>query len=217
MYQKRQVMPKSWPIERKGTKYLAVASHAKNKGIPVVFILREILGLVKTRKEARIICLNGEVKINGKIRRDEKFPVQVFDIIELEKIGKNYRLEIENKKFVLKEVSGKNSERKIVKISGKKILSKGIIQMNLEDGQNFIIKDRGFSIGDSTIINTKENKIEKVLQLKEGANVEIIAGKHAGERGKLMKIEQLERSKKYYIKLNEKEVELPGKTILVIE
>jgi len=215
MYQKRQVMPKSWPVARKGTKYLAVASHGKRKGIPLVFVLREILGIAKTRKEVRFMCLGGDVKVNNKVRKDEKFPLLVFDVIGLEKSGKNYRVEIENRKFVLKEVSKEEGNKKIVKIIGKKIVKKGV-QMNLEDGQNFITNEK-FALGDSVVVNTKENKIEKVLSLKDGANVEIISGKHAGEIGKLKEIRSLEREKRYHVKLNEKEVELPGKTILVIE
>ncbi len=215
MYQKRQAMPKNWPIARKGTKYLAVANHAKSSGIPLVFVLREILGIVKTRKEARFMCLNGEVRINNKVRKDEKFPLRVFDVVSLGKDGKNYKVEIENRKFVLKEVSGKESEMKIVKIIGTKILSKGV-QINLEDGQNFITKEK-FEIGNSVIVNLIDKKIEKFLALKEGANVEIISGKHAGEKGKIGEIRALEREKRCIIKLNEKEVELPMKTILVIE
>ncbi len=215
MHQKRQTMLKTWPIARKGTKYLAVASHAKSKSIPLVFVLREMLGIARTRKEARFMCLNGEVKINNKIRKNEKFPLQVFDVIGLEKIGKNYRVEIENKKFILKEVSGKDAEKKIVKIIGKKILSNGV-QMNLEDGQNFITKEK-FGLGDSVVVNTKKGTIENILPLKEGANVEIMSGKHAGERGQVKEIKTLMREKRYIIKLKEKEVELPLKTILVIE
>lgn len=209
-------MPKTWPISRKGTKYIAVTRHAKNRGISLLAILRDVLKLVKTRKEVKHFILNGEVKVNNKIRKDELFPVQVFDVVSLEKIKKNYRLNIVNKKFKLEEVSGKDSGKKIVKISGKKNLDKGVVQMNLEDGQNFITKT-SFNVGDSVLLNTTENKIEKVLPLKEKAKVEIISGKHAGEKGTLRSIETLAKSNSYHIKLKDKEVGLPLKTLLVIE
>ena len=47
--------------------------------------------------------------------------------------------------------------------------------------------------------------------------MEIVKGKHAGKKGKLKEIVSLEREKRYYVKLNEGEVGLPIKTILVIE
>ena len=52
---------------------------------------------------------------------------------------------------------------------------------------NFIFKEE-FSVGDSVVLNTKNKKVEKVLSLMYGANIEVISGKHAGEMCKLMAI-----------------------------
>ena len=87
--------------------------------------------------------------------------------------------------------------------------------MNLDDGQNFISKEK-FSVGDSVLLNTKEKEIVKILSLKEGSKVEIILGKHAGEKGELVGFEKLARGQNYQIKLKDKTVNLPYKTILVI-
>jgi len=216
MHQKRNKMPILWPIRRKGTKYIAIASHAKTKSIPVLFILRDMLGLVQTRKEAKYLVLNRNVKINNKIRKDEKFPVQFFDTLSLEKTKKNYRLEIANKKYKLKEISESEAGKKIVKIIGKKIIGKNKVQMNLEDGQNFLMKEK-FALGGSALVDTRQNKIEKILELKTGAKLLVISGKHLGESGKLKEIIAFEREKKYKIQLKDKEVILPGKTFLVID
>ena len=211
-------MPTTWPLPRKNhkKKFISVPSHASSKCISVLFILRDVLKLAKTRKEARYMTLTGYVKVNNKVRTDEDFPVQVFDVISLEKAKLNYRLEIVNKKFHLTEISDKEAQTKIVKICGKKILNGGKVQMNLDDGQNIISKDK-FSVGDSVLLNTKENKIEKILSLKEGAEVEIILGKHAGNKGKLIRFENLVNGRSYVVKLNDKEVSLPFKTLLVIK
>jgi small subunit ribosomal protein S4e len=174
------------------------------------------LKIAKTRKEAKYMTLTGQIKVNNKVRTDEDFPVQVFDVITLEKAKLNYRLEIVNKKFSLKEISDKEAQTKIVKIGGKKILGKGKIQMNLEDGQNLISKDK-FSVGDSVVLNTKESKVEKILPLKEGAEVEVILGKHAGNKGKIIRFEEMVNGRSYVVKLNDKEVSLPFKTLLVIK
>ena len=214
---KKSQMPKSWPVPRKGGKkrYVAVPSHATSKGISLLFLLRDVLKLVKTRKEARHMTLNGMVKVNNKVRHDENFPVQVFDTVNLDKAKLNYKLEIVNKKFKLVEISAKDAESKIVKIAGKKVLGKDKIQMNLDDGQNFVTKEK-FSVGDSVVLNTKNDKVVKILPLKEGASVEVVIGKHAGEKGKLEGFDELARGRTYKIKLEDKTVSLPYKTILVI-
>ena len=218
MHKKRQEMPKTWPVVKKGKTFLARTSHSSKDGISVLFLLRDVLKIARTRKEVRFMTLNGTISVNNKMRKDENFPLQVFDVLTLGdgKGKKNYRLEIVNKKFSLKEISEKDAEKKIVKISGKKMLQKNLVQMNLEDGQNIISKEK-FAVSDSVVLNTKEGKVEKVLQLKEGAKVEVVIGKHAGEKGKVEKIEQLKREKLYTIKLDDKEVGLPGRAILVIE
>ncbi len=218
MHIKKSKMSKLWPVPRKGKRkvYVAVPSHSTSKGISVLFILRDLLKIVKTRKEARYMTFSGLVKVNNKVRNDENFPVQVFDTINLEKGKLNYRLEIVNRKFSLKEISSKEAETKVVKISGKTIRGKDLIQMNLEDGQNILSKEK-FSVGDSIILNTIKGEIVKVLPLKEGANIEVISGKHAGQTGKLKGFEKLSRGQDYVIELNDGEVRLPYKTILVIE
>ncbi len=211
-------MPKIWPLARKGRKkkFIAVPSHSLNKGISLLFILRDMLKIVYTRKEARYITSNSLVKVNNKIRKDENFPVKVLDTISLEKENLNYRLEIINKKFKLKKITNQESKGKTVKISGKKILSKKRVQINLDDGQNFLTKEK-FSVGDSVIINTQENKIDKILSLKRGVTIEITLGKHAGEKGKLIGFKNLPKEKNCIVKIKEKEVVLPYKAVLVIE
>jgi small subunit ribosomal protein S4e len=216
MHLKRNEMPKTWPIPRKGTTFIAKADHAKTQGIPLIFILRDILKLATTKKEARFFLLSGDVKVNNRVRKSEKFPMQVFDTISIEKIGKSYKLNIHKKRFKLEEVSGKDADKKIITVIGKKILANKKIQMNLEDGTNYLY-DKEFALGDSAVLNTKKNEIEAILPLKKGANVEIVSGKHAGERGKLEEVVTLARTRKYKIKLKNKEVELPLKTLLVVE
>ncbi|MCK5321082.1 hypothetical protein KAJ38_00730 [Candidatus Pacearchaeota archaeon] len=218
MHIKKTQMPTTWPIPRKGKRkrFVAVPSHATSKGISLLFLLRDVLKIAKTKKEARHMTLNGMVKVNNKTRKDVNFPVQVFDTVNLEKANLNYRLEIVHKKFSLVKISAKDAENKVIKIVGKKTLGIKKVQMNLDDGQNMITKEK-FSVGDSIVLNTKEDKIEKILPLKEGANVEIITGKHAGEKGKLSGFKELVRGRDYIIKLEDKTVSLPYKTILVIE
>jgi small subunit ribosomal protein S4e len=221
MHQKRNEVPRNWPIKRKGTKFIAVASHSE-KGIPLVVLLRDILKVARTMKEVRFMTIHKEVKVNTKLIKDEKFPLALFDILTLDKIGKSYRMEIVNKKLKPVEISGKETDKKTVKIIGKKILSKEETQINLGDGRNFITKEK-FNVGDSALIELKGNKIEKIIALKPGVKVKIVVGKHAGKEGKLKEIKNLEREKRYSVKMDTKgkesnaEINLPLKAVLAVE
>lgn len=193
MHLKRSLAPKSWPIPRKGTKYIIVPSHNKRKGIPILVILRDMLKIARNRKEVKKILNGKKAKVNGKLVRDEKFPLVLFDILEI--AGKSYKLILENKKFRLEETKDKE---KIVKIIGKKILSGKKMQINLNDGRNYIVKEN-YKVNDSLVINF-EGKIVKKRELKDGAKVVIISGKHIGEEGK---IERIDENKIALIKLKE--------------
>jgi len=218
MHIKKSEMPTTWPIARKPNKkrFIAVPSHARSKGITILYILRDVLKIAATRTEAKRILLNGDVKINGVARKDEKFTVQVFDKVSLEKVKKYYRLNILNRKFSLEEVSKEMADEKVAKVIGKVVIDSKHIQMNLEDGTNFITKEK-FNVGDSALVNFKSKKIDRILPLKKDANVEIISGKHAGEKGKLISFEELVRGKNYKVKLEDgHEVTLPLKTFFVV-
>ncbi len=216
---KKTEMPKTWPVPRKGKRkrYVAVPSHGTSKGISLLFLIRDVLKIARSRKEVRVMTLNKMVRINNKVRMDENFPVNVLDVVCLS-AGKDerfYRLEIVNKKFKLAPIKKSEADSKVVKIVGKKILSGGKVQMNLRDGRNFLSKVK-FSVGDSVLLDTKKDKVVKVLGLKKGAKVEVISGKHAGEKGELVGFEDLVRGRNYEIKLENGTVRLPYKTILVV-
>lgn len=211
MHKTRSELPANWPLPRKGTKYFVRSSHSASDGIPLQIVLRDILKVGKTRKEVRFMLLNKEISVNSKIRINKKFPVRVFDIVTLEKTGKSYRLNIHGKRVKFEEVSAKDSNKKVVKIIGKVLIEKDKYQMNLEDGSNFLVKEK-FVTGDSAVINLKENKIEKIISMKEGVAVLVVSGKHSGKEGKIKEI--LADNKGYLIKFDDGEALLPEKTLL---
>lgn len=215
-HNKRHSMPSNWPLARKGNVYFVNSNHSQYSAIPLLVALRDVLQIAKTAKEVRLMQLANEVLVNDKVRKEPQFPVQVFDVLNLPKLGKNYRLEVAGKKLKFNEVSGKEASKKIVKSIGKVQISKNIVQINLEDGSNFLIKEN-FAVGDSAVLNLKERKIEKILPMKEGSKVLVVAGKHSGKNGKIKEVLTVNNKKQYLIKFEDSEVVLPMKTILAVE
>lgn len=215
MHKKLNEMPKEWPLPRKGKKYMAVASHQCTKGFPLLFALRDILKIAKTYREARKLCLAGKIKVNGKIRKDVMFPLLVRDVLSLDEMKKMYTLKVIGRKLNLEET--KEGKTKIVKVLDKKVLGKNLVQANLEDGTNIIIKEK-FSCGDSLLVDLEKNRIINIIPLKKGSNIEVIAGKHLGDNGVVLNLIKEGDKTVYEIKLNgEKKVFLEKKTILAIE
>ncbi len=193
MHLKRQEVPKSWPVYRKGTKYVVRPDSNLKTGIPLLVILRDMLKIVQNRKEARRAIFLKHILVNNKVPRDEKKSVLLFDTISLIPAQKNYRLDLSGKaKFELKEINGSEANKKPAKVVNKKMLKGKKIQLNLHDGKNFL-SDIKCEIDDSVLINFKEKRIEKCLPLKEDSKAVVFAGKHSGKRGD---IKGLDRKRK---------------------
>jgi small subunit ribosomal protein S4e len=207
MHLKRNEVPRNWPIARKGTKSIVVPGHNKRNGIPVLILLRDILKLAKKRKEVERILREGKVKVNGKLIREDKFTMLLFDIMNVE--GKDYKLILENKKFKLQETKDRE---KTLKITGKKILSGGIVQIQLNDGRNLLVKEK-MKMGDSIVLNF-DGKITEKIELREGSKIVVISGSHIGEEGKVEKID--EKSKIAIIVIQKEKVNLGLGRIMAI-
>lgn len=183
MHINRQNIGKFWPVPRKGTKYLTVSSHNQKGSIPLVVVMRDILKLVKTKKELEKVLHKKQIKINNKEISEVNYPVCLFDVLNVG--GKNYKTGLnEHKKFIFEEVSGKEAEIKVIKVVGKKVIGKDKVQVNLADGRNILIKE-GIRVGDSVVYNFKDKKVEKIIKMEEGKRGFVVSGKHAGRKGKI--------------------------------
>lgn len=208
----RHMAPKNWPVHRKGTKYVV---KAKSQGVPLLFVLRDMLKIAQNRKEVKKALHLKNILINNKIARDEKNGLLLFDTVTIVPSKKYYRLSLSEKgKFIMEEINEKDSENKISKIINKKTLKGKRIQINLSDGRNFI-SDLKCNIGDSVLINFKSKKVEKYLNLKEKVKVIVLGGKHAGVSGVIEKIKPERKMVK--LKINEGEVNVLIKQIMAIE
>ncbi|MEK6820319.1 MAG: hypothetical protein AABX71_01285, partial [Nanoarchaeota archaeon] len=106
---------------------------------------------------------------------------------------KNFRLVLKGKKFSIIEIKHEEADRKIAKIINKKVLKKNKVQINLSDGRNYMV-DKNMRVGDSVIINLRENKIAEILPLKTGCRVIFTRGKHVGEEGTVEDIDEERKS-----------------------
>lgn len=188
-HMKRHKVPKNWPIPRKGTTFIVKPAGNLKSGVPILIMLRDMLKVAQNRKEVKKAIHLKQILLNGKVVKDDKNPATLFDVLTLVPSKENFRLEIsENGKFKLEKVSEKESNKKISKVINKKKLKGNKTQINLSDGRNFLSNEK-CNTHDSVLINFKDNKIEKCLEMKEKSNAFVFAGKHAGKKGIIQKID----------------------------
>lgn len=186
---KRIAAPKSWPIKRKSSKWVYRPNpgpHKIENSLPIGVIVKELLGYVKNTKEIKYVLNQKKVLVNGKIRKDHKFPVGVMDVLTVG--NDNFRVLL-NKKGKLTTVEISSAEAKVQpkKIIGKKSLKGKKLQVNLTDGTNILSKE-DYKVGDTLVFS--ENKVKDHFKLEKGAIIYIISGKQVGSIGILKKTEE---------------------------
>ncbi len=206
MHTKRQVMGRKWPIPRKGTKYVVVTSHERKNGIPVLVILRNVMGLAKNRKEVKKIINEGLIKINNKKVINDNSPLLPFDILSIK--DKDFEIGFSEKgKF---EAVERKRKEQILKVVNKKMLKNKKTQLNLLYGKN-IISNEKVKVGDSIVI--KDNKVIKIINLEKGKKAIVFDGKNRGKEGKIEEI----KNKIVTLSLEGRKISVPEKNIMVLE
>jgi small subunit ribosomal protein S4e len=188
---KRLVSPKFWKVGRKVRKWVVSpipGPHAKFESIPLLIIVRDILKLADTAKEAKKIIKKGEVWVDGRVRKEHGFPVGLFDVVSLPKTKKFYRCIAVKNGLAIIEISEKEGNIKIGKIKKKQVVKGGKIQLTLHDGKNLLLDKNGFSVDDSLLIELPSLKIVEHVKLGKGCVGLITKGKNSGKIGKVVKV-----------------------------
>ncbi|MFX0133840.1 MAG: 30S ribosomal protein S4e [Candidatus Hodarchaeota archaeon] len=193
---KRFPAPKYWPIHRKTAIYTVKASpgpHSLENCIPLLILVREVFNLGETAKECKTIISEGNIKVDGKIRKNYKFPIGLMDVVEIPLINKIYRiLPVRKKGLIPFPITKEEKDFKLCEIKNKNLINNGQIQLNLHDGRNIIASnsDAKYKTRDVLKISIPEQEILEHLPMKEGVSILVTAGKHIGAYGILKRIEQ---------------------------
>jgi len=191
MHQTRKSASTKLPIERKGAKYIARASSNIKNSVPVVIAVRDMLKLARTAKEVRKMIQNKLLKINGRLVKDYRESIQLFNILEADK---TYELSIlPTKKFIFVPITYK--DLRLCKVVNKRLSKKGIFQLNLHDGSNVLTKDK-INVNDAVYLDFT-GKIKKHSILAKDKEAFIISGKYAGEKAKITHFENKKVSVKF--------------------
>lgn len=199
----RMAAPDSWPIERKGMKWVAKpypGTHGLQYSMSLNTWLLEILELANIRRNIKRIILAKDVLVNGKVIMEEKFPVGIFDVLSVPKLKKNYRVTI-NKigKLILIEIPEHDAKLVPAKVISKTTISGGKVQFSCSNGWNILHDKSDYKIGDVLLFDAATRKVAKHLSLKQGNLVFTIGGKHVGKVAKLNEIKEIGELKKIRI------------------
>lgn len=193
---KRYAAPDSWHVAKKEKTYVVKTRPGPhNSGaMPVAVWLRDHLSLARTMREVRQILNSGSVIINGRVCKDPRRGIGVFDIVSVPAIGKHYRILLDRRgRYRSIEISPEDAKTRLAKIRGKTVISGGRVQLNLLFGAN-IIADNRYKPKDSVVLNLSEAEGKGRFSIVDhfpyavGNMAMVIGGRHSGSVGRILEI-----------------------------
>ena len=183
-HMKRLAMPRSWPLPRKTSIWVTKAApgaHALELCMPVVVVIRDILGYAKSTREVRHILHNNLVSIDGRICKDSRRGVGFMDVLTLGE--ENYRCIVDRKGILrYRQISKKEAGTKVCRINGKTTIKGGKTQLHLHDGRNILTDDAAeYNTGDSLVLALPSQEIKEHIRFSDGIKCYLTGGAHVGE------------------------------------
>lgn len=199
-HRKRFTAPITYPIARKHHKFTIKSTpsgHLTRRSIPLSIVLRNVLDLAETSREANHAIRIGAIYVDKVARRDPRFAIGPMDILSIPELNIHYRVTpfAGRRHLSLVEIPDDASNWKLCKVNGKRIIHKGRTQINLHDGRSIEITDDegGFadiSPGDTIKISLPEQELLEHLPLQTGIWGIIEDGSNIGKNGRLAEFEK---------------------------
>ena len=138
---KRIAAPKSWMLSKLGGIWATRPSqgpHKLRESIPLSIILKHKLKYALNGKEVTMILRDQEenVKVDGKCRRDQAFPLGIMDVLSIKKTGEQFRMLYDCKgRFLLKSVKETEANFKLCRIKRREMGPNRIPYIVTHDGR----------------------------------------------------------------------------------
>ncbi|MFQ5831145.1 MAG: 30S ribosomal protein S4e [Candidatus Thorarchaeota archaeon] len=195
---KRLPAPRHWPIKRKHGKFATkpvAGPHPKEHCLTLTILLREILGYAENMREVKAILSTGQILVDGRTRKDPRYPIGMMDVIEVKGSGERFRLLPRTRGGLrLVSIDEKEAGFKLCRIEKKMMVPGGTLQMTLHDGRNLFLpegaKPSDFKTLDTVKVSIPEQKYMKTHPLEKGAYAVVSRGKNIGIEGKIIEVER---------------------------
>ncbi|HDR53508.1 MAG TPA: hypothetical protein ENN60_02450 [archaeon] len=215
MHMKKVTSPKFWKAGRKDKVWIfrpRPGPHEKQFSFPLAVLLRDVLGVVSTAREAKAVTKK-QVQVDGVVRRDLNFPVGLMDVVTLPAMEKAYRLVPADKGGlrVIELQDAKEAKTKLLRVVGKQ-MADGKVQLTTHDGRNFLGADA--SVGDTLVAEIQSDgtfKLKEILKMEEGQLAMVFKGRRSGTMAKLVSV-----GRNVTLGSNKNEFTVPKKNVMIV-
>jgi len=187
--------PSHWCLDKLSGVYATRPSpgpHKLRECIPVSVLLRTRLRYALSGQEAIKICRDksGNVKVDGRVRRDPRFPLGSMDVVSLPKTGENFRILYDVKgRFQPVRIDAKEASFKLCRIKRKVLGKNKIPYIVTHDGRTIRYPHPDIKKNDTVKLNLETGEVDGVIKFENGASVFVTGGNNIGRTGVLMHVE----------------------------
>jgi len=186
---KRLRTPKSWLLDKLTGVYAPrprTGPHKLRECLPLMVVLRNRLKYALNGTDCSKILndKDNQVKIDGRVRRDVKYPVGLMDVLTIDKTGDRFRMMYDLKgRFTLVRIKDKESQFKLAKVKQRNLGPNKIPYIVTHDSRTIRFPPPDANVEDTVKINCATGQVEGVVKLEVGNNVLVTGGANRGRVG----------------------------------
>jgi small subunit ribosomal protein S4e len=191
---KRLPAPRSWSIPRKTDFWIVRPSpgpHGLGESVPLGSILRDMLKVCDTAREARRILNNRGVRVDGRVVTEPKFPVGLMDVLTFDETKAHYRMLVNARgRMSLVPIDAADAKWKLCRVEDKTTVRGGKTQLNLHDGRNVVLPKDAYKTGTTLKLSVPEQKVVEHFDLGKGSPVLVTGGQHVGQIAHVLDVQR---------------------------
>ena len=191
---KRLFAPKDWMLSKLTGVFAPrprCGPHKLRESLPLLIIIRNRLKYALNAHEGEMILRQGLVKVDGRSRRDGKYPTGFMDVIEIPKTGDRFRILYDVKgRFSLVKITEAEAAVKLLKVANVYTSTGRIPVMTTHDGHRIRFPDPKITRGDSVVFDLTTNKVVDIIKARAGKAVMITGGANRGRVGEIVSVEK---------------------------
>jgi len=188
---KRVFAPRAWMLDKLGGVWAPRPSqgpHKLRESIPLTILIQNRLKYALNNREVKMILNDKEanVLVDGRIRRDEKFPAGFQDVINVKKTGETFRVLYDTQgKFVLRKIKTEEAKFKLCKVKRREMGPNQVPYIVTHDGRTIRFPHPDISVHDTVKVEIDTGKILDFIKFHSGNLVMATSGNNIGRVGVL--------------------------------
>jgi len=131
------------------------------------------------------------IKVDGKVRRDPRFPLGIFDVVTIDKTNENFRILLDTKgRFLPHKINHSEAGFKLCKVIRKRIGKEKVPHIVTHDGRTIRYPHPDIQINDCIKYDLNKREVAGVIKFQNNAIVMVVGGNNIGRVGTLQSLEK---------------------------